>query len=45
MQGGRLATSLKTLFLPAKRSNIGSAILQEGRFADVQESRLQGAKR
>ena len=29
----------------AKRSDMSSAILQQGRFADVQESRFQFAKR
>ena len=28
-----------------KRSDMSSAIVQEGRFADAQESRIQAAKR
>ena len=40
-----LATSQKSRFQAAKRSNMSSAILKEGQFADVQESCFQGAKR
>ena len=32
-------------FKAAKRSDMSSAILQEGRFADPQRSRFQAAKR
>ena len=44
-QRGRKATSQKWRFQAAKCSNMSSAIVQEVRFADVQESRFQGSKR
>ena len=43
-QGVRLANTRESHFQAAKRSDISSAILQEGRFADAEESRIQGAK-
>ncbi len=36
----RLATSQKSRFQAAKLLNISSAILQDGRFADAQESSI-----
>ena len=44
MQEYRLATLQKPRFQTAKRLNMSSDILQEGRFTDVQESCFQGAK-
>ena len=44
-QSGRLATSQKSRFQAAKRSNMSCTIQQEDRFADAQESRFHAAKR
>ncbi len=42
---GRFADSQKSLFEALKRSNMGSAILEGGRYADIHEFCLQAAKR
>ena len=44
MHVGRLASTQKSRFQTSKRSNMRSAILQEGLIADVQESRFQAVK-
>ena len=44
-QLGWFADAQESRFQPAKRWDIGSAILQDSRFADAQVSRFQAVKR
>ena len=44
LKGGLYADCQEWLFLAAKRS-VMTVIMQEGRFADAQESRFQAANR